>query len=127
MGLTTEGYLSKLKENRGKLEKWEKEIFTLFHANISYQKICDFLEANNVTSTRMEIYNFIHRKKRRNLMEVKRTNNNMSENKGSDCTVPAAPNQGVRLPSQKSNQESHDTALPKFSWQHRPKDEDPNW
>ncbi|NHZ99037.1 hypothetical protein [Massilia sp. CCM 8734] len=61
-------YFAQLNDKKGKLERWETDIFQLHHAGVSYQNIADFLKLNGSESTKMEVYRFIHRKKRRHLL-----------------------------------------------------------
>jgi len=71
MSVDVATYLAQLDDKKGKLERWETDIFQLHHAGVSYQNIADFLKLNGAESTKMEVYRFIHRKKRRHLLERK--------------------------------------------------------
>jgi hypothetical protein len=71
MSVDVATYLAQLDNKKGKLERWETDIFQLHHAGVSYQNIADFLKLNGAESTKMEVYRFIHRKKRRHLLESK--------------------------------------------------------
>lgn len=71
MAVDVATYLAQLDDKKGKLERWEIDIFQLHHAGVSYQNIADFLKLNGAESTKMEVYRFIHRKKRRHLLAGK--------------------------------------------------------
>lgn len=68
MAVDVATYLAQLDDKKGKLERWETDIFQLHHAGVSYQNIADFLKLNGAESNKMEVYRFIHRKKRRHLL-----------------------------------------------------------
>lgn len=71
MAVDVTTYLAQLNGKKGKLERWETDIFQLHHAGVSYQNIAEFLKLNGAESTKMEVYRFIHRKKRKHLLDRK--------------------------------------------------------
>lgn len=122
MSVDVDKFLGHLTSKHGKLERWERDIFKLHRAQISYQGIAEYLNANGVKASKMEVYRFIHRKKRAHLR--------------GDCAAnqPADISKVAHLPHRTAPGDAPDgespqpgTDLPKFSWrQSRAKDE-PKW
>lgn len=122
MAVNVNEFIEQLDERKGKLERWESDIFALYHANASYEYIATYLRLNGVPAIRMEVYRFIHRKKRKHLHQ---SSTPETAPPGEIPSQPAAhPENPVSSTSEKQQQE---TTLPKFSWrQSRTKDE-PKW
>ena len=57
------------RKNTHKFDLWEAVIFKLLGENIAYAKIALYLESKGLKVYPMEIYDFTHRKKRKNLLE----------------------------------------------------------
>lgn len=128
MAVDVATYLAQLDNKKGKLERWETDIFQLHHAGVSYQNIADFLKLNGAESTKMEVYRFIHRKKRRHLLTEK------AENAGGTQAVrkekklkPEAPENPVesKLAPKPENQEAQ--SRPKFKFRESMGKEKTKW
>lgn len=127
MTVDVDTYLAQLAGAMGKLAMWEAEIFQLYRARVSYQKIATFLALNGVKATKMEVYRFIHRKKRIHLLQgevdppAKQTATQTNCNPEIDS--------GSRMPSITHEPEKAEdrSQLPKFSWSKNRAKDKPTW
>lgn len=113
MAVDVATYLAQLDDKKGKLERWETDIFQLHHAGVSYQNIADFLKLNGAESTKMEVYRFIHRKKRRHLLAGKPVVAAEPASRSKDVPSPDAPVESPPV-SKPDHQESQ--SRPKFKF-----------
>lgn len=121
MSVDVEQFLENLSAKNGKFSLWEPDIFKLYRAQVSYQSIAEFLNANGVKATKMEVYRFIHRKKRSHLRGDAASTNPAVIAAASPQFQTVSGGAHVGGPPQGG------TDLPKFSWrQSRTKDE-PKW
>lgn len=121
MTVSADNFLEQLKCRSGKLVHWEGDIFKLHRAGVSYERIAEFLEINGVKANKMEVYRFIHRKKRRHLLGGVNVETNPREDQ-----------QGINTPLpqqalEKQPQEQRDGARPKFNWRESRSKEKPKW
>lgn len=123
MAVDVATYLAKLEDKKGKLERWETDIFQLHRAGVSYQNITDFLKLNGVESTKMEVYRFIHRKKRRHLLADKPTVEAQTATNETPETPGASPQSA---PAQKSERQDK-PVRPKFSFREKMGKDKTNW
>lgn len=114
MAVNVATYLAQLNDQKGKLERWETDIFQLYHAGVSYQNIADFLKLNGAESTKMEVYRFIHRKKRRHLL----TGNPVMpvEHESVDRNIPSASEIPVESPPIQQSEHQKKQGRPKFKF-----------
>jgi len=121
MAIDVATYLKQLEKKKGKLGRWEAEIFQLLYAKASYQDIAEYLKLNETNATKMEVYRFIHRKKRRHLLNINTTGNVTSENHSSAQGT----NKGKTGDIPSKHQE--DSGMPKFNWRQDRKKDKPKW
>ena len=115
MAVDVATYLAQLDNKKGKLERWETDIFQLHHAGVSYQNIADFLKLNGAESTKMEVYRFIHRKKRRHLLSANAPGAPKTDEKQQQKALKEAETSVESMPGPKpENQESQ--SRPKFKF-----------
>jgi hypothetical protein len=125
MAVDVATYLAQLDDKKGKLERWETDIFQLHHAGVSYQNIADFLKLNGAESTKMEVYRFIHRKKRRHLLVGKPVAPADTEK-----TRPVAPEKSSTQPPPSPGEESppqENPSRPKFKFRKGMDKDKTNW
>lgn len=121
MTVNADNFLEHLKSRGGKFVLWEADIFKLHRAGVSYERIAEFLNINGVKANKMEVYRFIHRKKRKHLLGgVTAENNPRNEHQG--IKTPLA-----QLVLENQQQEQRDGTLPKFNWRESRSKEKPKW
>lgn len=121
MTVDVDNFLKHLKSRGGKFLRWESDIFKLHQAGVSYERIAEFLNINGVRANKMEVYRFIHRKKRKHLLEGVAVETGSSDTRRGDQPPIARP----VLENQK--QEQRDGALPKFNWRESRSKDKPKW
>ena len=119
-------FIEQRHEKKGKLARWEAEIFELHRGRMSYEKIAEFLRSHAVQVCRIEVYRYIHRNKRRHLLQGPLA-----------TTLGVTPDSGsaARQVPPCSDAPATDTAasqaqagtLPKFSWQQSRTKDKPTW
>lgn len=124
-------FVEQLDEKKGKLARWEAEIFALHHAQVSYEKIADFLRLQAVQVCRIEVYRYIHRNKRRHLLQ----GNPAAKTPVVTPAVPPQPGTATLHEAPCSDAPStdgtasqpQDNTLPRFSWQESRSRDKPKW
>ena len=127
MTVDVETYLAQLAGAMGKLAAWEAEIFQLYRARVSYQKIATFLALNGVKATKMEVYRFIHRKKRTHLLQAEGDLPAQQTSTQTNCKPEI--HSGSEIPgiTQEPEQAEDRSQLPKFSWSKNRAKDKPTW
>jgi hypothetical protein len=125
MAVDVATYLAKLDDKKGKLERWETDIFQLHRAGVSYQNISDFLKLNGVESTKMEVYRFIHRKKRRHLLVDKPATS--IEALPASSESPETPGPPPEPEPEQKTERQDKPVRPKFSFRERMGKDKTNW
>jgi IS30 family transposase len=120
-------YLEQLEKNKGKLGRWEAEIFQLFRAKASYQHIANYLQLNNVKVTKEEVYRFIHRKKRRHLLNVNAPLESPPENIKNVQEIGGEEPKAATPPKPQENQPLEGSVMPKFNWRQNREKDKPKW
>jgi IS30 family transposase len=126
MTIDVETYLQHLDKGKSKLDTWEKEIFQLFHAQLSYQNIVDYLQQNNVHASTAEVYRYIHRKKRRHLLAINPAGGVQSDNPGVGRQAGKTEKDGAGR-AEPANLRQEGSGLPKFSWRQSREKDKPEW
>jgi len=121
MTVNADNFLEHLKNRGGKFDLWEADIFKLHHAGVSYERIAEFLSVNDVKANKMEVYRFIHRKKRKHLLggEQAQTKSRIDQ----PANHPQLPKQAL----EHQPQEQRDGTLPRFNWRESRSKEKPKW
>lgn len=123
MGIDVQKFIAELPEReKGKLVAWESAIFELLAARVTYGAVVEFLSQNGVKANRMEVHSFVHRKKRRHLLDAlpakghDRTAGQISRSaQGGQATPASALQEGANdVPEDKAGRQHE---LPKFDWQ----------
>lgn len=127
MTVDVETYLAQLTGGMGKLAAWEAEIFQLYRARVSYQKIATFLALNGVKATKMEVYRFIHRKKRTHLLQAKEDLPAQRTSTPPNCKPEMHSGSGISGVTQEPEQAEDRSQLPKFSWSKNRAKDKPTW
>ena len=125
MAVDVATYLAQLDDKKGKLERWETDIFQLHHAGVSYQNIAEFLKLNGSESTKMEVYRFIHRKKRKHLL----VSNTVipAEPASSPANRPAVPGDLAESPPILTPEHQENQSRPKFKFRESMGKEKTKW
>lgn len=106
----------------GKLDCWEAEIFALHRAQVSYEKIADFLRMHAVQVSKIEVYRYIHRNKRRHLLQ--RT---PAVTSTAATALPQERPCSDALATDEAASQKQGSTLPKFSWQQSRTKDKPKW
>ena len=126
MAIDVTSYLDQRKKKNGKLDQWEAEIFQLFHAGASYQDIVKYLNLNDTSAKKIEVYRFIHRKKRRHLVNINADGETPLEN-GADASETGKANTAATAPNPQQSSPQEDPARPGFNWRHIRDNDKPTW
>jgi len=115
----------------GKLDRWEAEIFLLYRAQVSYEKIADFLRMHAVQVSKIEVYRYIHRNKRRHLLQgapaARQPNVAPAGMPDSATAVQQETPCSDAFTTDEASSQAQGSTLPRFSWlQSRTKDK-PKW
>jgi hypothetical protein len=128
MSVDVKTYLAQLEKvkGKGKLGQWEAEIFQLFHAKASYQEIVEFLKLNGVKAVKIEVYRFIHCKKRRHLVNANAATDESL--KDVEIIVKSSKEVTMTAPSKLHDVQSLESpGMPKFNWRDNRKKDKPKW
>jgi hypothetical protein len=114
------------RKNTHKLDLWEGVIFKLLGENIAYAKIALYLESKGLKVYPMEIYDFTHRKKRKNLLNKMLQSRTNDSKITSDLPIQQVPKEAVKaveIPLKVMQQEQgkiESETLPKVPEQNEP-------
>ena len=119
-------FIEQRDEKKGKLARWEAEIFALHGARMSYEKIAEFLRSHAVHVCRIEVYRYIHRNKRRHLLQGSpAATQGVTPDTGNGARE-APPRSDAPTINAAASQAQAGT-LPKFSWQQSRTKDKPKW
>jgi len=115
----------------GKLDRWEAEIFALYRAQVSYEKIADFLRMHTVQVSKIEVYRYIHRNKRRHLLQgapaARQPNAASAGMPDSATAVQQETPCSDAFTTDEAASQAQGSTLPKFSWQQSRTKDKPKW
>lgn len=115
----------------GKLNRWETEIFALYRARASYEKIAEFLRMHAVQVSKIEVYRYIHRNKRRHLLQgappARQPNLAPAGMPDSATAVQQETAGSDAFTTDEAASQAQGSTLPKFSWQQSRNKDKPKW